>query len=211
MEGDMMSIYSLAAFLLIYALAVATPGPGIAAIVARCVTGGIRGAPAFIAGFMIGDIVWLVIAAMGLATLARNAHVVFAIVKYLGAAYLLYIAYRLWSAPLAAVAADGDPERRSGGNLQTFLGGLSLTLGNPKVMVFFLAILPTFVNLAALTLAGLMEIVAVILLVQPLVLGSYAIAAARAQRFFRNPRALRMLNRSSGSIMAGAAVAIACR
>jgi len=205
-----MSIYNLAALFLVYALAVATPGPGIAAIVARCVTGGIRGAPAFILGFMIGDIVWLVIAAMGLATLARNAHLVFAIIKYLGAAYLLYIAYRLWSAPLAAVDPDGGTERGSS-NLQTFLGGLSLTLGNPKVMVFFLAILPTFVNLEALTFAGILEIVGVILLVQPIVLGGYAVAASRAQRFFRNPRALRMLNRGSGTIMAGAAVAIACR
>jgi len=205
-----MSIYSLAAFCLVYALAVATPGPGIAAIVARCVTGGIRGAPAFIAGFMIGDIVWLVIAAMGLATLARNAHFIFAIIKYLGAAYLLYIAYRLWSAPLAAVDTGGG-EKRVDRNLQTFLGGLSLTLGNPKVMVFFLAILPTFVNLETLTFLGMLEIIGVIFLVQPLVLGSYAIAAARAQRFFRNPRALRLLNRGSGTIMAGAAVTIACR
>jgi len=205
-----MSIYSLAAFCLVYALAVATPGPGIAAIVARCVTGGIRGAPAFIAGFMIGDIVWLVIAAMGLATLARNAHFIFAIIKYLGAAYLLYIAYRLWSAPLAAVDTGGG-EKRVDRNLQTFLGGLSLTLGNPKVMVFFLAILPTFVNLETLTFSGMLEIIGVIFLVQPLVLGSYAIAAARAQRFFRNPRALRLLNRGSGTIMAGAAVTIACR
>ena len=205
-----MSIYSLAAFCLVYALAVATPGPGIAAIVARCVTGGIRGAPAFIAGFMIGDIVWLVIAAMGLATLARNAHFIFAIIKYLGAAYLLYIAYRLWSAPLAAVDTSGG-EKRVDRNLQTFLGGLSLTLGNPKVMVFFLAILPTFVNLETLTFLGMLEIIGVIFLVQPLVLGSYAIAAARAQRFFRNPRALRLLNRGSGTIMAGAAVTIACR
>lgn len=205
-----MSIYNLAAFCLVYALAVATPGPGIAAIVARCVTGGIRGAPAFILGFMIGDIVWLVIAAMGLATLARNAHVVFAVIKYLGAAYLLYIAYRLWSAPLAAVDADGH-EGRGAGNLQTFFGGLSLTLGNPKVMIFFLAILPTFVNLETLTIAGILEIVGVILLVQPIVLGSYAVAASRAQHFFRNPRALRVLNRGSGTIMAGAAVTIACR
>jgi threonine/homoserine/homoserine lactone efflux protein len=205
-----MSIYSLAAFCLVYALAVATPGPGIAAIVARGVTGGTRGAPAFIAGFMIGDIVWLAIAAMGLATLARNAHLVFAIVKYLGAAYLLYIAYRLWSAPFAAVDTGTDQHRGSS-NLQTFLGGLSLTLGNPKVMVFFLAILPTFVSLETVTVAGMLEIIGVIVLVQPVVLGSYAIAAARAQRFFRNPRALRILNRGSGTIMAGAAVTIACR
>jgi threonine/homoserine/homoserine lactone efflux protein len=204
-----MSLYNLAAFCLIYVLAVATPGPGIAAIVARSLTGGTRGAPAFIAGFMVGDIIWLVTAAMGLTTLARNAHLAFALIKYVGAAYLLWLAYRLWTAPLGAIntgcADKGDSL------LRTFLGGLSLTLGNPKVMAFYLAILPTLLHLEALTLSGLLEIVAVIVLVQPLVLGGYALAAARAQRFFRNPRALRLLNRGSGTVMAGAALSIACR
>ena len=87
-----MTLYGLAVFSIVYALAVASPGPGVAAIVARSLVRGTRGAPAFIAGFVIGDLVWFTIAVTGLAALAQTASAVFAAIKYAGAAYLLYLA-----------------------------------------------------------------------------------------------------------------------
>ena len=68
-----MTIYGLLTFCAVYALAVAAPGPGIAAIIARGLAHGLKGAPAFIAGFMVGDLVWFAIAATGLAALAKTA------------------------------------------------------------------------------------------------------------------------------------------
>jgi threonine/homoserine/homoserine lactone efflux protein len=204
-----MSMYDLSAFVAIYAIAVATPGPGIAAIVARTLAGHTRGVPAFIGGFVAGDVVWLILAALGLAALAHTAQLAFMIAKYLGAAYLLYLAFRLWTAPARRIDPAGIP--RSKYRLQHFFAGLFLALGNPKVMVFFLAILPPFVHLESLTPSGLLELIAVIVIVQPLILSIWAVAAARAQNIFRNPPAIRLLNRSSGTILAGAAIAVACR
>src|ERR1700736_4180639 len=94
-----MSWYGLSVFTLAYVLAVATPGPGVAAIIARSLGHGMRGAPAFIAGFLVGDLVWFTFAATGLAMLAQSAYTVFLIVEYAGVAYLLYLAYGLWTAP----------------------------------------------------------------------------------------------------------------
>jgi threonine/homoserine/homoserine lactone efflux protein len=201
----------MAVFSLVYCLAVASPGPGVAAIVARSLSRGTQGAPAFIAGFLIGDLVWFTVAATGLAALAQSAYAVFVAVKYAGVAYLLYLSYRMWTTAAQPPVADGDEVDPSQKPARLFLTTLSLTMGNPKTMVFFLALLPTVVKLETLTVSGFFEIAAVICVVLPAVLGGYVYAAARARKFLQSPRAIRMVNRGGATAMAGAAVAIATR
>lgn len=205
-----MSLYGLLVFSAVYLLAVASPGPGVAAVIARSLARGTRGAPAFIAGFLVGDLIWFTFAATGLAALAQSAQPVFVVVKYAGAAYLLYLAYRLWTAPVAPAVASAELD---GGQkpLQLFLGSLALTLANPKTMIFFLALLPTVVRLEALTLLGFMEIVLSISIVLPLTLGAYVVLAARARQVFKSVTAVRRINRGTGAAMACAAVAVATR
>ena len=205
-----MSLYGLLVFCAVYCLAVASPGPGVAAVIARSLANGTRGAPAFIAGFLVGDLIWFSFAATGLAALAQSAHTVFVVVKYAGAAYLLYLAYKLWTAP--AVPADQAPDLNSGQKpFQLFLGSLALTLANPKTMVFFLALLPTVVSLEQLTLLGFLEMVVAISILLPLTLGAYVLLAARARRVFKSATAIRRINRGTGAAMACAAVAVATR
>ncbi len=204
-----MSASALLVFALIYALAVATPGPGIAAVIARALGRGARGAPAFIGGFLVGDLLWFSLAALGLAVLAQRAHTVFVVVRFAGAAYLLYLAWRLWRAQPGSFGARSELPRES--NLQVFLGSLALTLGNPKTMVFFLAVLPTVVDLAHLSAAAFLLIALVILIVLPAVLGAYTLFAARARQRLSQPRTVRWLQRGTGAVLAGAAVAVAAR
>jgi threonine/homoserine/homoserine lactone efflux protein len=190
-------------------IAAASPGPGIAAIVARVLGRGMRGAVAFSSGVAIGDVVWLTFAIVGLAALAQAFHGLFVAIKYAGAAYLLYLAYKLWTAPVrtqevAATEAGENP-------LKLFLAGLAVTMGNPKVMVFYLALLPTLLDLAQVTLLGYAELVLVVLGVLGAVFGAYILLAARARQLFTSERAIRRLNRTTGAVMAGAAAAIASR
>ncbi|MEA3198036.1 MAG: hypothetical protein QOF32_2088, partial [Gammaproteobacteria bacterium] len=93
----------------------------------------------------------------------------------------------------------------------SFLGSISLTLGNPKSMIFFVALLPTVVNLESLPPMGYVEIAAAITIILPAILGTYVFAAARARVWFQSPRANQLLNRSSGTLMAATAVAVATR
>src|SRR5436853_598679 len=79
---------------------------------------------------------------------------------------------------------------RSQRNARLFLGTLALTLGNPKTMLFFLALLPIVVPLDALGPADYLEIAAAIIVILPLVLGAYALAATRARQFFRRPHSV---------------------
>ena len=204
-----MTIYGLLTFCAVYALAVAAPGPGIASIIARGLAHGLKGAPAFIAGFIVGDLVWFAIAATGLAALARTAATLFIAIKWAGVAYLLFLAYKLWTAPAERVNVDSKDRRQHGWN--AFLASLMLTLANPKAILFFLALLPTVVDLASMNAVRFLEISAAIIVVQPLVLGAYAFLAARARELFTTPKAVQRLNRTSGVAMAGAAVVVATR
>jgi threonine/homoserine/homoserine lactone efflux protein len=204
-----MNIESLVVFAAALFVAAASPGPGIAAIVARVLGRGTAGALAFTAGVAMGDVVWLTVAVTGLAALANTFHGVFTVVKYAGAAYLLFIAWKLWNAP--ALAHELRAQMPAEPPLKLFLAGLSVTMGNPKVMVFYLALLPSIIDMQALDGLGYAELVAVTLVVLAAVFGGYVLLAARARRLFTSPSAIRAVNRTSGVVMAGAAAAIAAR
>jgi threonine/homoserine/homoserine lactone efflux protein len=76
-----MSWYGLATFCVAYFLAVATPGPGVAAVISQAMSRGAAGAPAFIAGFLVGDYLWFLAAVLGLSALAQTAHMAFVVVN----------------------------------------------------------------------------------------------------------------------------------
>jgi threonine/homoserine/homoserine lactone efflux protein len=204
-----MDLTGLLVFATALFIAAASPGPGIAAIVARVLGRGTQGAVAFSAGLAIGDVVWLTFAIVGLAALAQAFHEIFLAIKWAGAAYLLYIAYKLWTAP--AVAREVEANAAAENPAKLFLGGLAVTMGNPKVMVFYLALLPTILDLTRVTLLGYAELVAATLSVLAIVLGVYILLASRARRLFTSPKAIRILNRTTGAVMAGAAAAVATR
>jgi threonine/homoserine/homoserine lactone efflux protein len=204
-----MDLTALAVFATVLFVAAASPGPGVVAIVARVLGRGASGALAFTAGVAIGDIVWLTFAVLGLAVVAQTFHGVFLIIKYLGAAYLLYLAWRLWTAPADGAELHAQPLRER--PIASFLGGLAVTMGNPKVMVFYLALMPNLLDIGGITVLGYAELVAITLVILTVVFGAYVVLAARARRLLTSPRAMRLVNRGTGTVMAGAAVAVATR
>jgi threonine/homoserine/homoserine lactone efflux protein len=205
-----MSWYRLATFCLVYFAAVATPGPGVAAVIARGLAKGHAGAPAFIAGFLVGDLTWFLGASLGLSALAQTAHWAFVVLKYAGAAYLLFLGFKLWTAPVVPLEVDvgTSPEQAP---WKLFLGSLTLTLSNPKPMIFFIALLPTVVSLENLGLDGYVKIGAAIAVILPATLGGYVLLASRARVWFRSTHSRKVINRGSGTLMAAAAVAVATR
>ncbi|WP_339647060.1 LysE family translocator [uncultured Pelagibacterium sp.] len=187
------------------AIAAAIPGPGIAAAVGKALGSGFRPAVWFGTGLVLGDLTYLTLAVLGLAAVAAAFSGIFVVVKVLGAAYLAYLAWSFWRAGI-------DPEKiqagKGNGALASMLGGYSVTLGNPKTIIFYMALLPTVVDLGAVTperFAGLMVTTIVVLY---LVVVPYVALAAKARDFLRNPRALKALNRGAAGAMAGAAAYI---
>ena len=203
----MLSWPTLTAFAIVFAFAAASPGPAVAAVLARVIAKGSSGMVFFVLGLMLGDLIWLSAAVFGLAALAALFQPLFLVLKYLGAAYLLFLAWKLWHAP--AIAASAEPVRGQG--VRLFGGGLLLAMGNPKTMLFYLALLPTLIDLPSLNAVGFAELAAVVAVVFVAVFTAYVVLAVQARRVFTSPRAIRMVNRTSGVAMAGAAAAVAVR
>jgi len=149
--------------------------------------------------------IWLTFAATGLSVVARDFAGLFVALKFFGAAYLLYVAFRM----ATPAAATGGPPPAASRGWRAFVGSLALTLGNPKVMVFFLSIMPLVIDIRRLTPTTLAELCAVGAVVMSVTLATYALAANRARDFLRSTRALRLVRRAAGGLMAGVAVAVA--
>ena len=202
-----MTLTSLIIFAAVYFVAVATPGPGVAALIARVLGQGLVGVAPFIAGYFIGDMIWLTLAATGLAVVAKAFAGLFVAIKLAGAAYLLYLAWKMATAPVAHAGSARSASR----GWRAFVASLSMTLGNPKVIVFFLSIMPLVVDVRTLTLPQLLELGAVCGVVIFSTLALYALAANRARALLSSTRAMKFVHRAAGGLMAGVAVAVATR
>jgi threonine/homoserine/homoserine lactone efflux protein len=190
------------------ALAVAVPGPGIVAMVARGLGSGFRAALPMTLGIALGDLVYLTAAVLGLAYIAQTFGLVFMAFKYAGAAYLLYLAYRFWT---AGVGIEKVEARRAEGPLVSFISGLMVTLGNPKVMVFYLALLPAIIDLNTVTLNDYFVLMALTSAILLAILLPYLALATRTRALLQTPVALRRISRTAACFLGGAAVAIAAR
>ncbi len=204
-----MSLTGFLAYAAALALAAAIPGPGVVALIARALGAGFRSAAFMGIGLIIGDLIYLATVLMGLAILAQSFGTAFLVIKWAGVAYLCWLAFKLWTHGIQAESVTA--ERSADGPWASLLAGLLVTLGNPKVMVFYIAITPTIINIAAVDAVDfgvLMMITAMVLMV---VLTPYLALAARARGLLASPRALTILNRLAGTALAGAAAAIAVR
>jgi len=201
-----MTVAALMGFALALVVAAGSPGPSIAALVARVLTSGFRDVLPFLAAMWIGEAIWLTLAVAGLAVVAQAFALLFVLIKFAGIAYLLWLAWTMWTAD-AEIAGDRMPAGQRPWRM--FLTGMAITLGNPKIMVFYLAVVPSLLDLEHLTLAAWAELTITMLLVLVAIDVGWATAAARARRLFRNRRAVRAANRASATVMVGAAAAIA--
>ena len=134
---------SFLAFLLAAVLLAITPGPGIAYVVARTAAGGRSEGLASCLGTGLGGMLHVLAAAFGLSVLIAQSAVAFTLLKYLGAAYLVYLGIRLWlrREPAAAVEAVTPQGAR-----RALVEGIVVEALNVKTALFFLAFLPQFVD-----------------------------------------------------------------
>lgn len=194
---------ALSFFLVIFIFGI-TPGPGVFAIIGRALVHGAKSCFLLALGMSVSDALYLVAACLGLAVIATQWSEIFTVIRYIGALYLMYLGWLMWrvnmSTELTSTPETGQGKRFS------FVQGLLISASNPKVILFYIAFLPTFMNLSSLSSFDIL--LAATLTVLALMPGLMLIAAfaSRARIWFQSERATRILNRTAGSIMFAAGV-----
>ncbi|MGB0941642.1 MAG: LysE family translocator [Marinomonas sp.] len=183
-----------------------TPGPGIFAILAKSMTQGARSCTWLSVGMVISDICYLVMACFGLAGLAYAWEEVFLIIRVLGGAYLVYLGWKMWTSvpALAQELSNPDLKVKQQDKLSSFIQGFMISASNPKVILFYIAFLPTFMDVTQL---GTQDIVIASLLTFVALMSGLtliALMAAQARKHLNSPKSLKLVNRTAGSIMATA-------
>jgi threonine/homoserine/homoserine lactone efflux protein len=197
------------AYTIALAIAAAIPGPGITALVARALGSGFMASFWMSVGLILGDITYLIAVLLGLALLAQTFGTAFLVIKWLGVAYLAWLAWKLWTAGIIGQNIEALQSRER--PWATVLAGWTLTLGNPKTMIFYIAITPTIINLQTVTLADGAMLVAITAAVLLIVIVPYLVLAAKARGLFQKPKTLRLINRTAAGFLGAAAAAIAFR
>ena len=200
-----MDITTLLAFAAAFFVFAASPGPDNMTIVARTISSGAASGIAYGAGTVVGILIFLVLATLGLSIVAAKMAVVMTVLRYGGAAYLIWMGIRLWTAIPVVPASQPVSNRR--GLLATFATGIALNLGNPKMPLFYVALLPNVVG-ASLNTSDLGVLAAVFLIVEAVVIGGHVLLAGRARGLLRTPAIVRRVNRAAGGVMIGSGVAV---
>lgn len=198
-----LGLFAVAMFLL-----VASPGPFVAALAARSAALGKRSGTAMALGASLTETVWIAAALLGLGAIAEAHGWALVVLKYVGAAWLIWIGLRLLFTRHSLVKPDADGLTREP-LWRAFTTGALLNLGNPKAALFYMAVFPGFFDMTALTWIDGLIILAVAF---PIGLGNdlaYVWAASRARRFLSNRRAARHVDQVSGGVLTSAGVAIA--
>jgi len=194
-------------FILIFTLDSIAPGPAVAMVMSRGASIGLLRTLPFIAGLVIGDIFLFVGALLGLAALAAALGPLFLVIKWLGVCYLLYLAYSTWNAEVSSLeAVEVGP-----GGWRSFGLALILPLGNPKAVGFYVALLPTVMDISHLTFSTAVQFTAAIIVIWGSVLVFYTAIADGGRRYFNNSSMQKWLNRGAAGALAGAAGTIALR
>ncbi|MEL6751405.1 MAG: LysE family translocator [Pseudomonadota bacterium] len=189
-------------------IAAGIPGPGIAALVGRAMGSSTAATMPFIFGLALGDVVFLTLAVAGLAFIAQAFSGVFLVIKIAGGCYLLYLAWQFWTAGIDPQAIEA---RRAKRPLGAIAGGFLVTMGNPKTIVFYGALLPNVIDLAAVDVTrwAILSVMTVAILFLALV--PYVVATTKAASLLRSPMALQRLNRGASLFIGGAGAVILAR
>ncbi|MDM8350681.1 LysE family translocator [Pseudomonas sp. sp1636] len=191
-------------------IAAAIPGPGMAALVARSVNGGILSGFCLLFGLILGDLTYLSFAVFGLAMIAEHFSALFQLVRWGAALYLCYLAWQFWFTNHQAIEV-GKPAKKKE-LMSAAISGLTITLGNPKTIAFYLALLPLVINLEAVSLQTWALMLVPLTILMLLSVGAlFIFAAVRIRHLLSSQRAQQQLFRGAATVMVAAAASMLVR
>jgi homoserine/homoserine lactone efflux protein len=195
----MMNWDLFAAFLIITAVLLVVPGPIVTLVIATGASQGIRAALITVAGTSAGNVVLLAAIALGLGWLLQNAAELFEILRWAGAAYLIWLGIVAWRR-----AGTAKPSLVSG--RVNFSRGFIVALSNPKTIGFFTAFLPQFVDPHLPVAPQLAVMCAVSALLGTISDSLWAVASGLSRAWLLKPARARLLGRMSGAVLIGGGI-----
>jgi len=197
-----MSIELYLAYVAATVLVLMVPGPTVMLVVGYALAEGRRAALATVVGVGLGDLTAMVVSLAGLGALMAASASLFTALKWIGAAYLIYLGIRLWRAPVDDGPAPPEASVRSRRSMAGH--AFAVTALNPKGIAFFVAFLPQFVRPDAPALPQLLLLGGTFLVLAIVNAAAYALLAARARDALRRPGTRRAVNRIAGGVLMGA-------
>ena len=184
-----------------------SPGPGVFSSISSGLHHGFRLGMWNGIGMQAANFTSVCLVSAGLGALLLASETLFSIVKWLGAAYLVYLGIVTWRAPARAFVDTDDDRART--PREVFARGFLVNITNPKGTVFFVAILPQFIDVARPQAPQYAILAATTLAVDLVVMMGYTALAARVLRVMRDPSRLRWVNRTLGGAFVAAGAALA--
>lgn len=161
----------------------AVPSSSVALVITRSVTFGTTNGLAVSAGIVIGDLIYLVLAVLGLSAVADTMGYFFVVIKILGAVYLIWLGYQLFTAAGTAIIHSTCNTVQTHNLLASLTAGLLLTLGDIKAIFFYASLLPVFINVSTLQIIDLLVLVLITILSVGGVKMIYAISSAKLSTY----------------------------
>jgi threonine/homoserine/homoserine lactone efflux protein len=190
------------AFVAASAVLLAIPGPTILLVISYALGHGRKVAGASVAGVALGDFTAMTASMLGLGALLAASATLFTVLKWIGAAYLVYLGIKLWRAPVGAAGAQTETTAARPGRI--FLHTYVVTALNPKSIVFFVAFLPQFLDLSKPVLPQMVIFETTFLVLATLNAAIYALAASAARSAVGRAEVQRVVNRVGGGLLIGA-------
>lgn len=203
----MINFTQLISYISALAIAAAIPGPGMTALVARSAGGGVFPGFALLLGIICGDILYLTLAVFGLAVIANSFSSFFLIVRLVSGAYLIWLSWQFWKYEPEVLETNPSANLKS---LAASWGvGLGITIGNPKTIAFYLALVPVVVSLEDITVfAWGLVLVPITICVLGLVGSFFVLGAAKARKILKSVRAQSIVFKTAAVIMFVAAISM---
>jgi threonine/homoserine/homoserine lactone efflux protein len=200
-----MSLQAYFAFIAACLALALLPGPIVTLLIANGLRHGTRSALINILGVQAGLAIVIGIVAVGLTSLMATMGYWFDWVRFAGAAYLVWLGIKLIRSPVEGISSDAPPPPPRGG---FFLQGFLVALSNPKLLVFFGAFLPQFMDMSRDHVSQVTVLGITFMVIAGMTDGIYALLAGRARKFFSARRTL-LMSRISGGFMIGGGVWLA--
>ncbi|MBE8566224.1 LysE family translocator [Vibrio splendidus] len=194
-----MSITSGIALFVAMLLSAAIPGPSVLAVLSRSLSYGWKQGLLVVLGVLIADYIFIFLALSGLSALASAMGEFATVIKYVGVAYLFWLAYTTWTSD---VSESSSTSSEQGTKASSVTIGLLMTVSNPKAILFYMGFFPAFIDLKTFTTTDVMMILVISTVAVGGILSLYACTASKARFVFQGRSAKTLLNRLSGGFLA---------